>query len=236
MIIIFIATLVRSTFGFGESLVAVPLLILFIPAEVAVPLSVLVSTLVAAVVVVQDRTNIHVKSAKWLVAFAALGIPLGLLVLVYGNENFIKFSLGALLILYSIYSLIAKEGFRLKKDSRGWLFLCGFFSGVLGGAYGLNGPPLVVYGNLRSWSAKHFRATLQAYFLVASSLGMLGYWYKGLWTPAVTHHFLISLPVILPAIFLGRFLNHRINDGSFLKYIYVGLSCIGVLLIVQALV
>lgn len=36
--IVFIATLVRSTFGFGESLVAVPLLALVIPIEVAVPL------------------------------------------------------------------------------------------------------------------------------------------------------------------------------------------------------
>jgi len=36
--IVFIATLVRSTFGFGESLIAIPLLIFFIPIETAVPL------------------------------------------------------------------------------------------------------------------------------------------------------------------------------------------------------
>lgn len=65
--IVFIATLVRSTFGFGESLVAVPLLILVIPIEIAVPLSVLISILVAAVVVVQDRKKIHFNSAKWLI-------------------------------------------------------------------------------------------------------------------------------------------------------------------------
>ena len=36
--IAFIATLVRSTFGFGESLVAVPLFALLLPLEAAVPL------------------------------------------------------------------------------------------------------------------------------------------------------------------------------------------------------
>lgn len=236
LIIIFIATLVRSTFGFGESLIAVPLLILFIPIETAVPLSVLLSIVVAAVVVVQDRKQIHFNSAKWLIVFAALGIPVGLFLLIYGNENFIKSGLGLLIILYSVYSLFAKQSFKLKADSMGWLFTCGFFSGVFGGAYGLNGPPLVIYGNMRNWTAKYFRATLQAYFLPTSIIGMLGYWYKGLLTPAVLHYFVVSLPVIIPAIFLGRFLNHQLKDGTFLNYVYLGLIGIGVLLLTDSLI
>lgn len=229
--IVFIATLVRSTFGFGESLVAVPLLIFFIPIETAVPLSVLISIFIAAVVVVQDRKKIHFQSAKWLIIFAILGIPIGLLLLVYGNENLVKTILGILIISYSIYSLLSKSNFQLKTDNKLLLFICGFLSGILGGAYGLNGPPLVIYGNLRKWSAKHFRATLQAYFLPASIIGMLGYWYKGLWSWTVTYYFLISLPVVIPAIFLGRYFNHHLKDGSFLKYVYVGLIVIGAVLL-----
>lgn len=233
--IIFIATLVRSTFGFGESLIAVPLLAFFIPLEVAVPLSVLISIVIAAVVVIQDHQKIHFSSAKWLVLFAALGIPLGLLLLIYGNENLTKSILGVLIILYSLYSLVSKKSLRLKSDNKFWLFICGFLSGIFGGAYGLNGPPLVIYGNMRNWTAKHFRATLQAYFLPASIIGMIGYWYKDLWTPEVTHYFLISLPVVIPTIFLGRYLNHQIKDGAFLKYIYVGLVCVGTVLLLQSL-
>lgn len=233
--IIFIATLVRSTFGFGESLIAVPLLILLIPVEIAVPLSVLISILVAAFVVIQDRKQIHFHSAKWLIIFAAIGIPIGLWLLIYGNENLTKLILGVLIIVYSIYSLASKGNFRLETDNKYWLFICGFFSGVLGGAYGLNGPPLVIYGNMRNWTAKHFRATLQAYFLPASILGMFGYWYKGLWISTVTHYFLISIPVIIPAILLGRYLNHQLKDGAFLKYIYFGLICVGILLLSQSL-
>ena len=41
--IVFIATLIRSTFGFGEGLIAVPLLALVIPIEIATPLVVLLS-------------------------------------------------------------------------------------------------------------------------------------------------------------------------------------------------
>src|SRR4051812_47061986 len=46
---IFLATLIRSAFGFGEALVAVPLLALVIPVEEAVPLATLVSITVAAI-------------------------------------------------------------------------------------------------------------------------------------------------------------------------------------------
>jgi hypothetical protein len=63
---------------------------------------------------------------------------------------------------------------------------------------------------------------------------MAGYWLKGLWVPAVTHYYLISLPATLPAILLGRALNHRIHGEAFLKYVYAGLALIGAVLLIQA--
>ncbi|PZF72679.1 sulfite exporter TauE/SafE family protein [Taibaiella soli] len=230
-LISFVATLVRSTFGFGESLVAVPLFSILMPIEVAVPLSVLMSVIVALVVVIQDHKKIDLGSAKWLIIYAVIGIPLGLLLLIYGNEHWIKIGLGGLIILYSVYSVFAKSSIHLEHDSKFWLFICGFLSGILGGAYGVNGPPLVVYGNLRRWNAKQFRATLQGYFLPVSFVGLIGYFAKGLMTTEVLKLFAISLPAVIPAIFLGRFLNHRLRDGTFFKYVYLGLLLIGVFLI-----
>ena len=64
---------------------------------------------------------------------------------------------------------------------------------------------------------------------------MAGYWFAGLWTPAVTHDYLWSLPVILPAIWLGRILNRRMHGDLFLKYVYLGLATVGCVLLVQAL-
>ncbi len=231
----FIATLIRSTFGFGESLVAVPLFVLFLPIEIAVPLSVLLSVLIALIVVVQDHKQIQFNSAKWLILFALPGIPIGIAILLYGNELLVKLGLGILMILYSLYALLGKQSIRLYKDSMFWLFICGFCSGVFGGAYGINGPPLVVYGNMRQWSAKHFRATLQAYFLPASLMGIAGYFIKGLFSPALLRYFLIALPAAVPAVFLGRYFNHRLKDGTFFKYIYLGLILIGLFLIINTL-
>ncbi len=62
---------------------------------------------------------------------------------------------------------------------------------------------------------------------------MAGYWLAGLWVPAVTHYYLLSLPMVLPAIFLGRALNRRMHGEAFLKYVYLGLAGTGILLLIQ---
>ena len=236
LLIVFIATLIRSAFGFGEALIAVPLLALFIPLEVAAPLAVLLSITVAGVVVAQDWRKIHIRSARWLVLSTLVGIPLGLLLLTYGRQQAVKAALAIIIMAFSAYSLLGRKPPKLKNDSRIWLFSCGFCAGVLGGAYGMNGPPLVIYGAMRGWSAQHFRATLQGYFLPASIIGMSGYWLAGLWVPGVTHYYLISLPVVLVAILLGRVVNQRLPNGeAFLKYVHIGLAATGAMLLIQSL-
>jgi uncharacterized membrane protein YfcA len=231
--VLFLATVIRSAFGFGEALVAVPLLALAIPVEVAAPVAVLASITVALVVVVQDWRSIHLRSAVWLVLPALLGIPVGLLVLKTVPEQIVKAVLAAVIIGFSAWSLAPRVHLELKNDRLAVLF--GFLSGILGGAYGMNGPPLAVYGSLRKWAPANFRATLQGYFLPASLAGMAGYWAAGLWTPAVNRLYLASLPGVLLAIFLGRILNRRMNARQFVLYVHAGLIVIGLVLLAQAL-
>lgn len=233
LLIIFIATIFRSAFGFGESLVAVPLLALWLPLNIAVPLSVLVSVAIAGVVVVQDWKKIHFKSAGGLILFTLMGIPLGLLMLTHTDERIVKAALGLIIVAFSLYLLIGKQLSELKKDNLAWLFGCGLFAGILGGAYGLNGPPLVIYGAKRRWSAQHFRATMQGYFLVASLVGIIGYWFAGLLVPIVFRYFLYSIPVMLPAVFIGRAINHRLSGVKFFKFVYMALLGIGLFLLVK---
>src|SRR3954452_12042570 len=91
--VLFLATIIRSAFGFGEALIAVPLLALVIPVEVAAQVAVLVSITVAFIVVLQDWRNIHFRSAIRLVLPTLLGIPLGLILLTTVPEPLVKAAL-----------------------------------------------------------------------------------------------------------------------------------------------
>ncbi len=230
--VFFGATLVRSAFGFGEALVAVPILAFVLPVEVAAPVATLVSITVAAVVVVQDWRHIHFRSAAWLVGATLVGIPFGLLLLRRVPEAIVKGLLGVVVMGFAA-SVLRRPATRVLHDDRlAWVF--GGIAGVLGGAYGMNGPALVMYGSLRQWSPERFRATLQGYFLPASVMGMAGYWAAALWTPQVNRYYLLSLPAVLLAIPLGRALNRRLDARRFARYVHVGLFASGAGLLLHA--
>ena len=162
------------------------------------------------------------------------GIPLGLLLLTAAPGPVVKAVLAVVIIAFSAYCLTRRTPPALHDDRLAWLF--GFGAGVLGGAYGMNGPPLVVYGALRRWSAEQFRATLQGYFLPASVVGMAGYWWAGLWAPSVTRYYLLSLPVAAASIVLGRVVNRRLAGRSFIRYVHIALIVIGITLLLQSVV
>lgn len=234
MAVIFIATFIRSAFGFGEALIAVPLLALIMPIDVAAPVAVLVSITVALVVVAQDWRHVHFRSAGLLFVSSCAGIPIGLWLLAAVPEQAVKSVLAVTIILFSAFFLLNKSSATLKTENSSPIF--GFVAGILGGAYGMNGPPIVAYGTLRRWSPQHFRATLQGYFLPTSIVVMFGYWVVGLWVPSVTYYYLLTLPVVVVAIFMGRAVNKRFHVQSFITCVHIGLIVVGAALLWQAYV
>lgn len=233
VVILFGASFIRSAFGFGEALIAVPLLSLVIPVRDAAPVAVLLSITIAGLIVLQDWRHIHVRNAISLFLATLVGIPFGLLLLTMVRESIVKGLLACVIIMFSSYLLISERPPLLSSNRLDWLF--GFGAGILGGAYGMNGPPLIVYGTLKRWSPQHFRATLQGYFLPASTVVMGGYWKTGLLTSEITHLYWLSLPGALLAILLGRMANQRMQGTAFIRFVHIGLIVIGIVLLMQSL-
>ena len=108
---------------------------------------------------------------------ALFGVPFGLLLLTAVPDPVVKALLAVVVVAFSAYCPARATPPALYEDRLARLFR--FAAGVLGGAYGINGPPLVVYASLRRSPAPRFRTTLQAYFLPASAVGLVGYWLAG---------------------------------------------------------
>lgn len=233
--VVFVATVIRSSLGFGEALIAVPLLALRMPIRTAAPLAVLVSILIAALILAQDFRHIHARSARWLLVGTLPGIPIGLWLVTSVDGHLVKAVLALIIGSFAAYSLVRRTTEPVEHERLVWLLATGLFAGVLGGAYGMNGPPIVVYGTLRGWSPARFRATLQAYFLPASILGMTGYASAGLWTRDVNRDLLLALPVIAVAVVLGRMLHRRMDGRSFVRWVHCGLIATSLALLAQAI-
>lgn len=232
IIIFFISTFVRSSLGFGDALVAMPLLTLVVGLKTATPTVALVATTISITILVKNWKIADLKATFRLVLSSFIGIPVGLVLLKGVNEDFMKALLGAILILYGVYNLIKPQ---LKKisGSLGFTFLFGFIAGVLGGAYNTNGPPVVIYGTLRRWAPTHFRATMQGYLLPTGFLILLGHGLSGLWTTRVFQYYILSLPVVFLAIYVGGKTHKSMMQKHFDRYVNMALICMGAVLIIR---
>jgi uncharacterized membrane protein YfcA len=229
-IIFFISTFVRSSLGFGDALVAMPLLTLVVGLKTATPTVALVATTISITILVKNWKIADLKATFRLILSSFIGIPVGLVLLKGINEDLMKALLGAILILYGLYNLITP---RLKEINGrfGLAFVFGFIAGVLGGAYNTNGPPVVIYGTLRRWAPNHFRATMQGYLLPTGFLILLGHGLSGLWTTQVFTYYILSLPVVLLAIYIGGKAHRSMTQKHFDRFVNAALICMGAVLI-----
>jgi uncharacterized membrane protein YfcA len=232
--IVFFSTLVRSTFGFGDALIAMPLLAFFIDIKIATPLIALVAFFIAISILIRNLKKVEFRSAWRLIVSSLIGIPIGLWYLKDINENIIKLVLGILVFFFAIYSLVKPRIIALRNDGFAWIF--GFFAGILGGAYNTNGPPIVIYSSLKKWNPQNFRATLQGYFFTTGILVIIGHGLSGNFTNEVLRYCLYCLPLVLIAIVLGAFFNKKFSPEKFHKYIYIILVILGTMLIINSLI
>jgi uncharacterized membrane protein YfcA len=231
LVVVFAAALVRATFGFGDALVGMPLLVLWIPLRTATPLMAMVAPVLSFALLTREWRHFELRGAVGLIASTVVGIPFGLLFLKMSDEFLINLILAAVLIVFAAYNLLRPGLLRLRTERAAPAF--GFVAGILGAAYNTNGPPVVIYGALRGWPPEAFRATLQGYFLPTGLAILIGQGIAGLWTKPVVTTFLASLPVALLAVVLGGAIGRRIPAARFRSAVYVLMLALGLVLMIK---
>lgn len=233
--IIFIGSLVNSTFGFGFALMTMPLLSLQFDLATIGPMIPLLFLVGGGLIAFRSRRHIQFSCIFPLILTASLMVPVGVYLGKHGPEQWIKIILGIFIILFSLYNLSSTQLRHFSNDK--WAPLFGGLSGLFAGAYNISGPPIVIYGTLRQWSAQSFRATLQAYFLYVNLL-VIGnhYWMGSYKNPKIGIYFLYACPAMLLAIPIGKKINKKIsNPKAFNKYVYILMLLSGILLIAKVL-
>ena len=231
-VILFAGAFVRSSLGFGDAVLAMPLLAMVLGIKTATPLVALFASTIAASILLRNWRKADFQATWRLILSSLLGIPFGLFILTQFPETILKLCLGILIAGYGAYRIFRPD---LSIGSRSWpAFVFGFFAGILGGAYNTNGPPIVIYGTLRKWAPRDFRATLQGYFFPTGLLIAVGHGAAGLWTPQVGKLYLVCLPFVAAGIYLGGKVNKSIKADLFAGIINAVLLGLGLMLILRA--
>ncbi len=227
--ILFLAALTKATLGFGESLLAIPLLTLIVGIQTAAPLVSLLAATVTLFLLVRNWQQIDLTAMWRLLVAAVVGVPVGVWGLTTLPQAWIARLLGLLLILVGSYNLLQPKMSGLR-DQR-WPYLFGFLAGILGGAYNMASPPVLIYGAVRRWPPEQFRVTMQGFFLPVSALILIGHASAGLWTREVLRLYAISWPIMLIAFWLGNHFAQRVDPHILGRLLYGALIALGAALL-----
>lgn len=230
---IFLATFIASTFGFGLGMVAMPLLALTTDIKSATPLVAMVATTTAFFIFIKNWREVNFKNIWKLIIASIAGIPIGLFMLESAGDMVMKVILALMIIFFALYSLFGKIDLILKTEKTA--YLAGLLAGIIGSAYNMGGPPVIIYGTLRKWSPVTFRATLQSFFLPNCFFIVISHYLRGLVTEPVLRYYMFSFPILIFATFVGGIFNRSIPTERFNRYIYFFLLIIGSFLLLKAI-
>lgn len=218
------AALVASVTGFGYALVATPFLILLFPPAQAVPLVLISWFPIAIILVVSSRRHLVKGRVARLLAGAILGAPLGMYALAMLSASTMRGVIGVITLL-AVAAMALRPSEPLAHEQRA-LFGAGFLSGILGGASGLSGPPVVLLGLRQRWSHEGFRATLLCYFFLLHTLISATFGNVGLLTVDTLELSLRALPGIVAGYAVGMWLKGRVDAGMY-RRLAIGLVAMG---------
>jgi len=234
-IIALAALFARGFTGFGSSLIMTPLLMLFLDAKAAVTAAALTQVPVGFWIAFESRSSINKPYLKLLLPPSILGIIVGSFALVNFDSDLLKRVFGLITVIFAIRIMLAvNQGSAPgKRWPLGIGYLVGALGGVLGGAFGTSGPPIIVYLEKQVDNKDVLRATLLAYFLATDCLRLTSYALAKLVTWQVFFISLAMIPAALIGAYWGARLSTNVGEGTFRLIVGVLLFATGVLLAIR---
>lgn len=234
-IIVFLAFFVRGISGFGSATIAIPLLAHFIALKVAVPLLLIHDLLSTLATVSIDRRAIDKSEIIALLPPSIVGVIIGVTLLVTVPAQPLLATLGVLVIVFGIRTLINPQGD--KRISRLWSIPAGLAGGALGGAFGSGAAtPYMIYLTHRLADKSRVRGTFSGFAIFDYTFRVIIFAVTGLLLSGDLYVLLaVTLPAMMLGLYLGNKLHGRISTGQAYKVIGALLVVSGLSLLWKAL-
>lgn len=230
-VILFFAAFTQGLTGFGFALVSIPLLSFFIDIKAAIPLAALYGLVLNIYLILKLKAHIRLRNVTSLIIGSAVGIPIGALFVAEADPSLLKTILAFIIIFFVIFSLtnmIKQAGL-----NKNWGYLFGLASGLLGGAFNTNGPPILIYFYLQGWDKFKQKASITGFFIVTSVMIVATHIATGLTTSFVFNKFLYLLPVVVIGMISGHALFSKVSQKLYNRILLFGLLVISVLLLIN---
>ena len=232
VLIFLLGSFIQGLTGFGFALVSIPFLVMFMDIRTAVPLCMLSGLVITAFLSLQLKDHLDWRKILPLLLGCLPGILAGVLFLKKISEPVFKFSLGVMLIGYSLYRLFLSP--KPRPLHRAWAWAAGFATGAISGAFSAGGPPTIIYTTLTGWDKNEIKSTLSIFFFLGGIATAAAHAFSGLTTAEVVKLSTFSLPGVLAGVWSGSLLYRKFKTEGYIKLVLVGLVLTGLMLIGSA--
>lgn len=230
----FAASLAAGASGFAFGLVGMAIWLHAIPPARAVPLVIICSMLLNLALIWRLRESVDMKRLKPFLIGALAGVPLGVAALRHVDPALIRQTVGALLIVYSVYMITRATMPVLPVSRRTGRTLdtgVGALGGFMGGSTSLNGVFPSLWCGLRGWTAEQQRGVFQPYVLLVHIYTLMWFGGTGTMGAQTLYDILWCVPFVATGGYLGLQLFHRTSEEGF-RRLMLGLFIVsGVLLL-----
>ncbi|MBA3588149.1 sulfite exporter TauE/SafE family protein [Methylibium sp.] len=232
--IVFTAYTVFGLTGFGSSIVAVPVLVQFVPLSFAVPLVLLLDLAATSAVGVSNWKQISRAELLRLMPCMLIGVAIGVIALVGVQPRWLLLALGVFVLANATWSLVAPPA----RHPIGtlWVVPAGVVGGVFSALFGTGGPIYTIYLARRLDDAGALRATMTAVVLTSALMRLVVFTGVGL---LQQDNLLLTglwlLPVCAAGVFAGSRLRGALPPARIKQALFVVLMLGGAGAIVRAL-
>ena len=217
--------------GFGTGLVALGIWLLAVPPAQAATLVIFCSVVAQAQNIPSVWHAIDLRRIWPMLTAGLVGVPVGVWMLDFVDPNQFRLGAGAILVAFSVFSVIGRSRVRIQWGGRGADAAAGLSGGILGGLSGLSGPLPTMWVSLRGWTKDHRRGVMQAYNLTVLGLALLIHAATGLITREMVVLLLFAMPGTLVGAWVGARTYRLLSDAQFHNVVLALLAVSGCLLL-----
>lgn len=205
-VVVFTAYTVFGLTGFGSSIVAVPMLVQFVPLSFAVPLVLLFDLAATSVVGARNFRQISRPELFRLLPCMLIGVVIGVIALVGVEPRWLLLALGVFVLANATWSLVAPPARHPVRTL--WVVPAGVVGGVFSALFGTGGPIYTIYLARRIHDLGALRATMAMVVLTSALMRLVAFTGVGL---LQQDNLLLSGLWLLPACAAGVFAGSRLR-------------------------
>ena len=227
------ASFVQRTTGFGFGIFIMTMLPFFLPTYgEATTLSGLLAITTSAVIVWRLREHVIGKRLWTILLTFIIVSTIAIFALKRIEDHILRQILGVALIVISIYFALFSQKIKLpttKKVQVG----AGTLSGLMGGFFGMQGPPAVLFFIQSEPSKEHYMAMTQTYFLIGNVMMTIVRAYNGFFTTTVLTDYCFGLGGVIIGTTLGAYVFKHIPNRIFRYIVYAYIAVSGVVILLS---